>query len=169
MPVAESPAGMRDADLLLPLRGEEGQISADFLDALSRAVETADGPQVRALAGDLHEADLGDLIEALPADQRSRLVELLGTDFDFTALTEVDDIVREEILEELPNEIVAEGMLDLDSDDAVRILEDLPEEDQAEILERLPDDERQELERGLDYPEESAGRRMHTDFLAVPP
>jgi magnesium transporter len=169
MPVAESPAGMRDADLLLPLRGEEGQISADFLDALSRAVETADGPQVRALAGDLHEADLGDLIEALPADQRSRLVELLGTDFDFTALTEVDDIVREEILEELPNEIVAEGMRDLDSDDAVRILEDLPEEDQAEILERLPDDERQELERGLDYPEESAGRRMQTDFLAVPP
>ena len=169
MPVAESPAGTRDADLLLSLRDEEGQVSAEFLEAISRAVEAADKPQVRALAGDLHEADLGDLIEALPADQRARLVELLGADFDFTALTEVDDTVREEILEELPNEIVAEGVRDLDSDDAVRILEDLPEADKAEILEQLSEDERQELARGLEYPEESAGRRMQTDFVAVPP
>ncbi len=169
MPVAESLAGTRDADLLLPLRDEEGQISSVYLDAISRAVDAADQPQVRALAGDLHEADLGDLIEALPAEDRARLVELLGTDFDFTALTEVDDTVREEILEELPNEIVAEGVRDLDSDDAVRILEDLPEEDKAEILEQLPEDERQELARGLEYPEESAGRRMQTDFVAVPP
>lgn len=169
MPVAESPAGTRDADLLLPLRDEEGQVSTEFLEAISRAVGSADKPQVRALAGDLHEADLGDLIEALPADQRARLVELLGADFDFTALTEVDDTVREEILEELPNEIVAEGVRDLESDDAVRILEDLPEADKAEILEQLPEDERQELARGLEYPEESAGRRMQTDFVAVPP
>ena len=169
MPVAESPAGTRDADLLLPLRDEQGQISALFLDAISRAVESADQPQVRALAGDLHEADLGDLIEALSAEQRARLVELLGADFDFTALTEVDDTVREEILEELPNEIVAEGVRDLDSDDAVRILEDLPEQDKAEILGQLPEEERQELARGLDYPEDSAGRRMQSDFVAVTP
>jgi magnesium transporter len=169
MPVAESPAGTRDADLLLSLRDGEGQVSAGYLEAISRALEGSDQPQVRALAGDLHEADLGDLIEALPAEQRSRLVELLGTDFDFTALTEVDDTVREEILEELPNEIVAEGVRDLESDDAVRILEDLPEKDKAEILEQLPEEERQELERGLEYPEESAGRRMQTDFVAVPP
>jgi len=169
MPEAESPAGSRDADLLIPLRDEEGQISGKFLNAISRAVEAADVPQIRALSGDLHEADLGDLIEALPAERRAPLVELLGADFDFTALTEVDDTVRDEILEELPNELVAEGVRDLESDDAVRILEDLPEEDQAEILEQLPDDERQELERGLEYPEESAGRRMQTDFVAVPP
>ncbi len=169
MPVAESLAGTRDADLLLPLRDEEGQVAAEFLDAISRAVEASDQPQIRALAGDLHESDLGDLIEALPADARPRLVALLGADFDFAALTEVDDTVREEILEELPNEIVAEGVRDLESDDAVRILEDLTEEDKAEILEQLPEEERQELARGLEYPEESAGRRMQTDFVAVPP
>jgi magnesium transporter len=169
MPVATSSAGTRDADLLLPLRDEEGHVSAEFVDALSRAVEASDNAQVRALAGDLHESDLGDVIEALSADERPRLVELLGADFDFTALTEVDDTVREEILEELPNEIVAEGVRDLESDDAVRILEDLPDEDKAEILDQLPEDERQELARGLDYPEESAGRRMQTDFVAVPP
>ena len=60
----------------------------------------------------------------------------MGSEFDFTALTEVDVTVREDILEELPAETVAEGMRDLDSDDAVEILQALAKEDQAEILEQ---------------------------------
>jgi magnesium transporter len=159
----------RDMALLLPLRDETGAVAPEFRAALSQAIEGSDAAQVRALAGELHEADLGDLIEALAADERPRLIELLGKDFDFTVLTEVDDAVREEILEELPNEVVAEGVLDLDSDDAVRILEDLPEADKAEILQQLPEVDRAELARSLQYPEESAGRRMQTDFVAVPP
>ena len=51
---------------------------------------------------DLHESDTGDLIEALDPDLRPKFIVLLGADFDFSALTEVDDTVREEILEELP-------------------------------------------------------------------
>ena len=93
----------------------------------------------------------------------------MGADFDFTALTQVDDTVREEILEELPPETVAEGVRELDSDDAVTILEDLPAEDQAEILEQLPPIERIALKRSLDYPENSAGRRMQDEFIAVVP
>src|SRR4029079_15487650 len=118
---------------------------------------------------ELHEADTGDLIEALDHDLRPRLIALLGRDFDFTALTEVDATVREEILEELATETGAEGVRELDSDDAVYILEDLPKEEQAEILEQLPPPERVAISKRLDYPEESAGRRMQTEFIAVPP
>ena len=105
----------------------------------------------------------------MPPEQRPRLVELLGIDFDFTALTEVDDAVRDEILEELPPQAVAKGVSELESDDAVAILEDLPKDEQAEILEQLPQPERGALVRSLDYPEDSAGRRMQTEFIAVPP
>ena len=60
-------------------------------------------------------------------------------------------------------------MQELDSDDAVYILEDLDQEDQDEILAQLPFTERIRLRRALDYPEETAGRRMQTEFVAVPP
>ena len=112
---------------------------------------------------------MGALLEALKPDQRPRLVELLGIDFDFTALTEVDDAVRDEILEELRPQTVAEGVRDIESDDAVAILEDMPHDERAEILEQLPAPERVSLSRSLDYPEDSAGRRMQTEFIAVPP
>jgi magnesium transporter len=152
-----------------PLRGDDGTIRAEFVAQVAQAIVAADIAKLRQLVGDLHESDLGALLEALEGDQRSRLVELLGIHFDFTALTEVDDAVREEILEELPPKTVAEGVRDIESDDAVAILADMPQEDRAEVLEQLPALERHVLARSLDYPEDSAGRRMQTEFIAVPP
>jgi magnesium transporter len=151
------------------LRDEEGAVRAEFVETVAEAIAGRDAGLLRSLVGDLHEADTGDLIEALDHDLRPQLIALMGKDFDFTALTEVDDAVREEILEELPAETVAEGVRELDSDDAVYILEDLPKEEQAEILEQLPPPERVAISKRLDYPEESAGRRMQTEFIAVAP
>jgi magnesium transporter len=152
-----------------PLRDEKGAIRADFVAEAARAIEAVDVPALRILVGDRHESDLGALLEALEPDQRPRLVELLGIDFDFTALTEVDDTVREEILDELRPQTVAEGVRDIETDDAVTILEDMPRDERSEILGHLPADERLALTRSLDYPEDSAGRRMQTEFIAVPP
>jgi len=151
------------------LRNEDGALREDFVQHVREAVEAGDRPAVLKLVGDLHEADVGAVIEALDPELRPRLVELMGREFDFTALTEVDDTVRGEILEELPPATVAEGVRELDSDDAVAILEDLPKAEQAEILEQLPASERVALARSLDYPEYSAGRRMQTEFIAVEP
>ncbi|HWL21399.1 MAG TPA: magnesium transporter [Bradyrhizobium sp.] len=151
------------------MREEDGEIRREFVEEIARAIQAVDAPFLRAVVAELHEADLGDLIAALEPDDRVRLVELTGTDFHFSALNEVDDTVREEILEELEPETVAEGVRELESDDAVELLEALDEEDQEEILEKLPPLERDALERSLDYPENSAGRRMQTEFITVPP
>ena len=152
-----------------PLRTKDGSIRVAFVRQVMRAIQSGDVAALRGLVGDLHEADLGAVLEALEPEQRPRLVELLGIDFDFTALTEVDDAVREEILDELPAQAVAQGVRDIESDDAVAILEDLPKHEQTEILEQLPPLERVALARSLDYPEDSAGRHMQTEFIAVPP
>src|SRR3954471_14505545 len=122
----------------LPMRDEDGRIRQEFVGAVAGAIQAADKPFLRAVVGELHEADLGDLIAALEPDDRVSLVELTGADFDFSALNEVDDSVREDILEELEPETVAEGVRELESDDAVELLEGLDEEDQEEILEKLP-------------------------------
>jgi magnesium transporter len=151
------------------LRGEDGGIRAEFVERVSQAIESADVTALRQLAGPLHEADLGALLEALKPEDRPRLVELLGLDFDFTALTEVDETVRDEILEELPPAAVAQGVRELESDDAVAILAGLPKEEQTQVLEQLPAAERVALARSLEYPEDSAGRRTQTEFIAVSP
>ena len=158
-----------DERLGRPIRDEDRRDSIPALvEQVSQALLLSDLTTLRAVVADMHEADLGALLEALDPDERPRLISLLGADFDFTALTEVDDSVREEILEELSAETVAEGVRDLDTDDAVYILEDLDEADKQEVLDRLTPTERIALQQGLDYPEGSAGRRMQSEIVAVP-
>jgi magnesium transporter len=149
--------------------GEDGVIRPAFVAHIGAAIADRDILTLRKDVDDLHQSELGDLLEALLPEQRTTLVALLGRDFDFSALTEVDEAIRLEIVDSLPNAQIARAVQELDSDDAVYILEDLDEADQDEILAQLPFTERIRLRRSLDYPEESAGRRMQTEFVAVPP
>ena len=149
--------------------GEDGVIRPSFVAHIGAAIADRDILTLRKDVGDLHQSELGDLLEALLPEQRRALVDLLGADFDFSSLTEVDEAIRLDIVDNLPNAQIARAVQELDSDDAVYILEDLDQADQDEILAQLPFTERIRLRRSLDYPEESAGRRMQTEFVAAPP
>ena len=141
----------------------------EFVRAVAEAVDAGDTAKVRALLADVHGPDLADLIELLGPDERVAIIQALGPDFDFEVLTEVDERVRDQLVEALPNKVLAKGVEELDSDDAAYLLADLEESDQKEILSHLPQSERAALQRNLLYPEETAGRLMQADFVAVPP
>ena len=158
-----------DAHLFDEPHDDDGNLKPAYVAAVAAAINERDRDTLQSLVGDMHEADLGGLIEALPQDLRAELISILGRDFDFTALTEVDENIRDEIIEELPNSAVALYVQDLESDDAVALLEDLDAEDRAEILEALPAIDRAALKRSLDFPENSAGRLMQTTVVTVPP
>jgi magnesium transporter len=160
---------MQDAASEVQLRDEEGGIRSDFLHTVAAALEEGDKARARALTLDLHEADLADLIELLRPDERASLIEALGDDFKAAALPELDEAVRDQVLEEMPAAQVAEVVQQLDSDEAVYLLEDLDKDEQKDILAKLPYFERIALQRSLEYPEDSAGRIMQTDLIAVPP
>ena len=151
------------------LYNEDGHLRTDFTEAVRAAVADGERDAVIELIDPLHESELGDLLEALTAEERQGLVRIAGEDFDFSSLTEVDEAIRLDIVGSLPNAAIAEAIQDLDSDDAIYILEDMEKADQEEVLDRLPFDDRILLRRALEYPEESAGRRMQTEFIAVPP
>jgi magnesium transporter len=160
---------MQDAAGEVLLRDEEGALRPEFLHAVEAALEADDAGKVRELTLPLHEADLADLIQLLRPEQREPLIATLGRDFNAAALSELDEGVRDQVLEAMPKEKVAEALQQLDSDEAVYLIEDLDKQDQSDILAQLPSFERAALERSLEYPEDSAGRIMQTDLIAVPP
>ena len=160
---------MQDEAGEVDLRDEEGEIRPEFLHAVVAALDAGEAAKLRDLTLPLHEADLADLIELLRPDQRTMLIATLGEDFDAATLPELDEAVRDQVLETMPSEQVAEALQQLDSDDAVYVIEDLDKAEQSDILAKLPHFERLALERSLEYPEDSAGRIMQTDLIAVPP
>jgi magnesium transporter len=147
---------------------EEGALVALVRD-VSDAIDEGARERVLQLVGDLKTPDLADLIDLLDADERVTLIETLGPRFDFEVFSELDETVRDQLSEALPNELLAEAVKELDTDDAAYLLENLEEADKQEILAQLPTSERAALERNLEYPEETAGRLMQADFVAVAP
>ncbi|WKL21122.1 magnesium transporter [Agrobacterium tumefaciens] len=164
-----APEELRPAEAPSDIYAEDGSVRSDFLAMVGAAIADRDLLFLRKNVARLHESELGDVLESILPEQRHALVRLLGSDFDMTALTEVDEGIRLDIVDQMSNEQIAAGIGELDSDDAVYILEDLDDEDREDILSQLPFTERVRLMRALDYPESSAGRRMQTEFVAVPP
>jgi magnesium transporter len=166
--VDESPLSAAPSDAS-DLRDDSGAIRAEIVESVAAAIEGNNRAALADLIGGWHEADLGDLLAALDPELRPRLIELLGAGFDFKALTELDRGARADVLDQLPPVAVILGIRELETDDAVAILESLPKDRQKDILERLPHPKRVALARSLEYPEDSAGRRMQTEYIAVRP
>ncbi len=139
------------------------------LEALRLALEQNQAANVRVLTHGLRAPDLADIIELLEPDERVRLIQMLGDDFDPEVMSELEEGVRDQLAEALPNDVLARVLTELDTDDAAYVLESLDKEDQQEVLSQMPSSDRAALERNLEYPEETAGRLMQTDFVAVPP
>jgi magnesium transporter len=137
--------------------------------AVSTALAARDTERLTALVADLKAPDLADILTALEPDERVQLIETLGSAFDYDALSEVDEDVRDQLSEALSNATIAKAVTELDTDDAAYVMESLDASDQKDVLDQVPRTERAALQRNLDYPEETAGRLMQADFVAVPP
>ena len=143
--------------------------TSELVRAVAEAIDAHDKEGIRKLLAELHGRDLADLIELLGPEERVALIQALGPDFDFEVLTEVDEKVRDQISEALPNSVLAKAVTDLESDDAAYLIGGLEADDQKEILDQVSQGDRAAVQRNLLYPEETAGRLMQADFVAVPP
>lgn len=147
---------------------DENILKKDFVRRVRGALEAGETDQVYDLVEPLHPADIADLFELLDADERPLLAKAISDLMGSEVFAELNDHVRELLVEALPAGEVADIAEQLDTDDAVAMLEDLDEEDQQAVLAEMEPEDRAAIEAALSYPEESAGRLMSRDFVAVP-
>ena len=147
---------------------EENTLKKDFVRRVRDALEAGEDGTVYDLVEPLHPADIADLFELLEADERPLLAKAISDLMGSEVFAELNDHVRELLVEALPAGEVADIAEQLDTDDAVAMLEDLDEEDQQAVLAEMEPEDRAAIETALSYPEESAGRLMSRDFVAVP-
>jgi len=151
-----------------PSHDEDNRLTRDFVDQVIDCVEEGDDEGARTLVRPLHPADIADLFELAPQEARGPLATALAELLDGEVLAEMNDWVRDKVLEALEPQQVAALATELDTDDAVAIIEDMEEDDRRAVLRALDPDDRAAIEEALSYPEESAGRLMQRDLIAVP-
>jgi len=147
---------------------EENTLKPEYVRAVEDALEKGDTQAVYDLVEPLHPADIADLFELVEKDDRAPLAAAITDLMSGDVIAELNDYVRDDMMEALPAEAVALIAEQLDTDDAVQLIEDLDEEDQQAILAELDAEDRIAIQSALAYPEETAGRLMSREFVAVP-
>ncbi len=147
---------------------EDDRLKPEFVDSVRDALEEEDEARAYELVEPLHPADIADLLELLQPDERRALAAAISDLMTGEVISELNDYVREDMVEALPASVIAEIAEQLDTDDAVQLIEDLDEPDQKAILAEMDAEERAAIENALSYPEETAGRLMQRELVAVP-
>ena len=167
--MADSPRARNSSPDAAPVHAEDLLgLSPDLVQEIDHRLEEDRAEEVARLIARLHYADLADLLQLLGHDRRERLIEQLRARFDPEILPELDDMVRDEVVELLGTEAVATAIAKLESDDALNLISTLEETRQHQVLQAISGALRDILEEGLAFPEDSAGRLMQRDFVVVP-
>jgi magnesium transporter len=167
MSESETIAAAPEVESTAPMDAED-RLRPEFVSEVLDAVADGDDDTARRLVEPLHPADVADLIELAARDEREGLVKALAGIVDADVLAEMNDFVREGLLDALEPQQVADLAGQMETDDAVAILEDMEEDEQRAVLRAMEPDDRAAIEEALSYPEESAGRLMQRDLIAVP-
>lgn len=147
---------------------EDDRLRPEFVRRVMDHVEAGETDAARALVEPLHPADIADLFELVDSDERRALAESIEDLLSGDVLAEMNDHVRDELIDQFEPHEVAEVAGEMETDDAVAMIEDMEEDEQRAVLRALDPDDRAAIEEALTFPEESAGRLMQRDLIAVP-
>ncbi|NBX66103.1 MAG: magnesium transporter [Proteobacteria bacterium] len=146
----------------------EAALSDEMIDDILTALDDGREEDVRLILADLNAADRGDLLSKIGGDDRAFLIDRFPHIFTADVFSWLAPELARQTIEGMTPARVASMLATLESDDAVALIEDLSPSFQKQILLKLSASDRAAVEEGLTYPEESAGRRMSRDFVAIP-
>lgn len=145
-------------------RQEEGDSKAMLVEDLVHRQHEA---ELKALVDDLHPADIAFILESLPIDERQTVWRLVSAEHDADVLLEVEDWVRESLIEAMDRQDLVAATNNMDADELADLAPDLPPDVVAEVQKGLTDEERAQLLEAMGYPEDSVGAIMDFEMVRV--
>jgi len=144
------------------------QLTTDFLQKIEQLIAQRDGHALKELFVDFHFADIAEILEELNTNEATYLIKLLESDITSEVLTEVDDDVREKILNRLSPKEIAEELQEMDTDDAADVVAELDDTIQQEVIDKIEDEELvADIVELISYDEKSAGGLMAKELVQL--
>ena len=144
------------------------ELSKEIIHEISQLISSKNNKDIKKIVNEIHHADLAEIINELEFEQRIYLIKLIDSDKTSDVLTELDEDVRDKILETLSVKEIAGEIKELDSDDAVDILSDLTDEKQEKVISFIRDESKTEnIRELLNYEEDTAGGLMAKELISV--
>ncbi|MFN0728636.1 magnesium transporter [Polaribacter gochangensis] len=144
------------------------EITDEFLENLSELIILKNDEALIDLFSDVHFADIAEVLDEVTFDEAIYIIKLLDSEKTSEILTELDEDIREKILENFSAKEIADEVGEMDSDDAADIIGELSEERQRRVIKALDDDElAADIKELLSYENNTAGSLMAKELVKV--
>ncbi len=144
------------------------EINKTRIKTIAELIENGSDKQLLKILKDVHYADIAEIIDELPVEGATYLIKLLDSEKTADAIAEVDEDLREKILEKLSAKEIAKEIQELDTDDAADLIAELPVERQEKVMSQISDTEHvEDIRELLTYEENTAGGLMAKELVKV--
>jgi len=132
-------------------------------------IEKREWAELRVLLTGLPAPDIAAILPAAEKHERMLLIRLLPKHFAAEFFSYLESKDKDMLLRELTDDEARNVLAGLSPDDRTEFFEELPGQAIQRLLNLLSPEDRRETLQLLGYPEESVGRLMTPDYVAVRP
>lgn len=144
------------------------KISKALLETVESGIKSKNDAALQKQLNALHYADIAEILDELNLDQATYIIKLLDSETTSDILSELEEDVREKVLQNLSIKEIAEEVKELDTDDAVDLISELPLERKQKVIAQIDDKELvADINELLEYDENSAGGLMAKELVKV--
>ena len=145
------------------------ELSKEYIEHIQSLIEEQSVAKLKEELTEIHTADIAEIYEAIELEQAHFLHNIIKDEKGADILMELEDDLRDQLLDNLsPKEIAEEVLENLESDDAADIVSELPQEVKEEVLSHIEDVEHaSDIADLLNYPEDTAGGLMAKELIKV--
>lgn len=144
------------------------EFSAALLETVESGIKNKNDAALQKQLNALHYADIAEILDELNLDQATYVIKLLDSETTSDVLSELEEDVREKVLQNLSVKEIAEEVKELDTDDAVDLISELPPERKQKVIAQIDDKELvADINELLEYDENSAGGLMAKELVKV--
>ena len=147
----------------------EIQINPEFVENVKKKLDANDNVLLLEQLHSVHPADLADIINQLPEDNKLQLLNLLDPELQSDVVAELDEDERENLLDALSPQEIAEKVVEhMESDDAADLIAELSEDKKEKVIKALVDEDQAiDIIDLLNYAEDTAGALMAKELIKV--
>ncbi|MGF1555093.1 magnesium transporter [Paucihalobacter sp.] len=144
------------------------KITDELIEQVEQLIEAQNDKEIESLFKDFHYADIAEILNELNLEDSLYVIKLIDSETTSDILMELDEDIREKVLQNLSAKEIAEEIEELDTDDAADIIAELPLKRQYEVISNIEDEEHKaEIQELLTYDEDSAGGLMAKELVKV--
>ena len=139
----------------------------DVREQLAEAIDRRDAATIRALGPQIDWPNVADLLPSLSREDLALLQTAIGDEEFAQGILQLDSTVAARVVARLRTEEAADVLEEMPPDEATDVVGELSESDREDVLQEMEHEEAADIRELLEYPPETAGGRMTTEFTAL--